>query len=298
MVALYRRHVSHGAAALLEHLFEPLDGIPDPVAGVDADDDQVRRVAALLAKAEGTANAQEAEAYLAKAALVAQRHSVDMAVAAMGADARRTEPTHRMLSIGEPRKRLNPLLITLLVRIAHPWGVRVDIGPGSTYAIVYGMPADLDRIESVFATASAMMVARAHAHVRSGAWRGTTYRPPEGGPSRPVTAAVARNAFVLGFLTRLGSNLQAAQEAARAGAAAAPHGPDDHEVRAVRVDLAIRARDVAVSDYHRTTSRARGTWRGSSSGAGSAAASRRAGERAADEFGRSSVVGGRRAIDR
>jgi putative metallohydrolase (TIGR04338 family) len=301
LVALYERHISPGAAQLLGHLFAPIDAVPEVTDAESGPDEQVRRVAALLAKAESTANADEAEAYLAKASLVAQRHSVDMAVAAMTTDARPTAPTHRMLTIGEPRRTVNKLLVSLLVATAHAWSVRVDIGHGSTYALVYGMPADLDRVEAVFATASTMMLTRAQAHVRSGAWRGSTYRPPEGGPARPVTASVARNAFCLGFIHRLGSNLDRAARQARdgAGSTGPGAGPGEHAgLRAHRVDLALRARDLAVTDYHRATSRARGAWRGTASGAGTAVHSRRAGERAADEFGSAAVAGGRRAIGR
>ncbi len=302
LVALYARHIGPGAAELLAHLFAPIDAVPELLDVEAGPDEQVRRVAALLAKAESTASAEEAEAYLAKAALVAQRHSVDMAVAAMGPDAHPDGPTHRMLTIGEPRRALNKLLVSLMVATAAAWSVRVDIGHGSTYVLVYGMPADLDRVEAMFATASAVMLTRAQEHVRSGQWHGTTYRPPEGGPARPVTAPVARNAFCLGFIQRLGGNLQEAARQARQGAGGgsghstatgAGDTPSTH-----RVELALRARDLAVTDYHRATSRARGTWRGSASGAGTAAQSRRAGERAADEFGRKQVADGRRAIGR
>jgi putative metallohydrolase (TIGR04338 family) len=306
LVALYDRHIGPGAAQLLGHLLAPIDAVPDVAEAEPGPDEQVRRVAALLAKAESTASAQEAEAYLAKAALVAQRHSVDMAVAAMRPDAHPEGPTHRMLTIGEPRRALNKILVSLMVATARAWSVRVDIGHGSTYVLVYGMPADLDRVEAVFATASAMMLTRAQEHVRSAVWQGTTYRAPEGGPARPVTASVARNAFCLGFIQRLGANLDDAARQARAGAGAesgvregsvAHDGPAlDPASGSDRVDLALRARDLAVNDYHRATSRARGTWRGSASGAATAARSRRAGERAADEFGRRGVAGGRRAI--
>jgi putative metallohydrolase (TIGR04338 family) len=301
LVALYARHLNPGAAELLRHLFAPIDAVPELVDADTGPDEQVRRVAALLAKAEATASAEEAEAYLAKAALVAQRHSVDMAVAAMGRDAHHQGPTHRMLTIGEPRRALNKLLVSLLVATARAWSVRVDIGHGSTYVLVYGLPADLDRVEAVFATASTMMLTRAQAHVRCGQWRGTSYRPPLGGPARPVTAAVARNAFCLGFIHRLGRNLDEAARQARTGATARP-GADREPTSGARraperVDLALRARDLAVTDYHRAMSQARGTWRGSASGAGTAGPSRRAGERAADEFGRRAVAGGPRAIE-
>jgi hypothetical protein len=214
-----------------------------------------------------------------------------MAVAAMAPGAERAAPTHRMLTIGEPRRALNKLLVSLLVTTARAWSVPVDIGHGSTYVLLYGLPTDLDRVEAVFATASAMMVSGAAEHVRSGGWRGSMYRPAQGGPAKPVTAAVARNAFCLGFIQRLGHNLTLAERQART-AAPSPHtrsGEAERPRTQDNVDLALRARDVAVNDYHRSASRARGTWRATTSGAATAAASRRAGERAADRYGRTGV---------
>ncbi len=296
LVHLYDRRLGAGARALLAHLFAPLEQLPEPVDPA-TEDDQVRRVSALLAKAESTSSSEEAEAYLAKAGLVAQRHSVDMALAALERRAAQPDsPTHRMLTIGEPRRALNKRLVSLMLVIGHAWGVRVDIGPGSTYVLVYGMPADLDRVESVFTTASSVMQAKAHDHVRAGRWRGTTYLPNDGSPPRPVTAALARSAFCLGFVSRLGSNLAEAAAAARRGEAGTGSPEADPAIRGRRVDVALRAREVAVTDYHRTASNAKGTWRGSASSAGSAIHSRRAGERAADEYGQHSVSGGRREI--
>jgi hypothetical protein len=199
-----------------------------------------------------------------------------------------------MLTIGEPRRSLNKLLVSLYVEIARTWGVRVDIGHGSTYVLGYGMPADLDQVESVFATASAMMLSHAHEHVRSGTWRSTTYRLAGSAVPRPVTAQVARNAFCLGFIQRLGARLRQAAEQARCEAE--PRGHEGGRGGAPTVELALRARDLAVSDYHRGASRARGSWRGSATAAGTATASRRAGERAADAYGRAPLTGGRRAI--
>jgi hypothetical protein len=273
-------------------------------------------VAALLAKATSTAaSAEEAEAYLAKAAIVAQRHSVDLAVAAMSDSGPRRAPTHRMVTIGEPRRAMNKILVGMFLEVARSCSVTVDIGHGSTYVLGYGMPGDLDQVESVFATASALMVARAHDHVRAGAWRGTTYVPNGARSSRPVTAGVARNAFCLGFIERLGQRLREAERAAmrpRPGAAggaqapeatpgpgsAAPTGPTangtDHSLDPVAI--ALRERDRAVAEYHRRVSRARGSWRGSTTSAGSAAASRQAGRRAAEEYGRRGIRGARREI--
>ena len=63
-----------------------------------------------------------------------------------------------------------------------------------------------------------------------------------------------------------------------------------------RVALALRQRELAVMDYHRRVSKARGSWRGSATSAGSATSSRSAGRRAADEYGRRGIADGRRAL--
>lgn len=315
LVYLYDTQLGHGPAQLLRRQLEHLEHLPDPdAAAAGQPPDAVRRVAALLAKAESTANTHEAEAYLARAAIVAQRHSIELAVTALGPQPRPQTPTHRMISIGEPRRALNNRLVSLLLAIARAWEVRVEIGPSSTYVLVYGMADDLDQVESVFATAGTVMVTRAAEHVRSGAWRGTTYHSPGDAALRPVTAGVARTAFCLGFTRRLGERLDQAQQRARreamdaAGAAAATPG-DERERRAagaasesslgrtVGVDVALRERARAVADYHRAASRARGTWRGSASAAGSALGSTRAGARAADQYGAPSVGGPRRALE-
>lgn len=296
LVHLYAEHVGAGAAALLGHLFAPIDQVPEPLS----QDGTVRRVAALLAKAESTASPEESEAYLAKAALVAQRHSIDLAVAAWSAGRDADQPTHRMLTIGPPRASLNKHLVALLVSVARTWSVPVDVGHGSTYVLLYGVAVDLDQVESVFVTASTLMIGRAEEHVRSGTWRGTSYRGPDGAV-RPVTAAVARTAFCLGFIQRLAQRLAVA----RSRAASASGSPSDAGTRTAsatggagddRVALALRARELAVTDYHRATTRARGSWRGSTSAAGSALGSRRAGERAAEEYDRRSLPGRRRAL--
>ncbi len=318
---LYREHLGPGAGHLLRTLIAPLDELPD-ARSRPGPEGQLARVAALLAKAQGTDNADEAEAYVAKAALVAQRHSIDMAVAALAASsgAPSAGPSHRMLTIGAPRSPQNKQLTELLCVISSTFGVRVDVGPGSTYALVYGIPGDLDQVESLYATAAVMMLDRATLHVRSRSWEGTGYLAPGSATPRPVTAVIARNAFCLGFTHRLGQRLasvssQAHQERAgpsgtACGQRSAPgpqdgagleHGREDHPAsRGVgsdgqereRVALALRARDMAVTDYYRRVSAARGSWRRSATAAASAAASRRAGERAADEFRRSRLAPG------
>ncbi len=318
LVRLYRVHVHPGAAHMLSRGFEHLEGLPDPdVRPAQGGDDQLRRVAALLAKAESTTHPEEAEAYLARAAIVAQRHSIDLAVAAMSTTRGPETPTRRMISIGEPRRPVNGRFVSLLLAVARAWGVRADIGPSSTYVIVYGMPGDLDQVESVYATAATMMVSHAAAHLREGRWRGTSYWST-GGERRPVTATVARNAFCLGFTERLGQRLAEAQATARrqaahedgpgagpepgpvasdapsAGTRSTPEGPNHPTGQ--DIDLALRRREAAVSEYHQLTTRAKGSWRGASGGSWSAAGSRAAGRQAAESYGARALGAGGRAL--
>lgn len=331
LVALYESQLGEGPALLLQRGFAHLEGLPDPdTAAPSGGGDQLRRVAALLAKAESTAHQEEAEAYLARAAMIAQRHSIDLAVAALGAAKAPETPTHRMISIGEPRRAFNTRLVSLLSHIAHTWSVKVNIGPSSSYVLVFGMPSDLDQVESVYATASTMMVTHAEAHVRGGSWRGSTYLASDH-RRKPVTAGVARNAFALGFTERLAERLvQSQQQASREASAAhgrpgrgpgtgpgtpsggdtagtasgvaapgagglpAPGGPGSDQERAVAEALQRRAAEV--TRYYRRTSTARGTWRGGTSMAWSAAGSREAGNRAAELYGAKRLDGQRRAL--
>lgn len=287
---LYRLHLGEPAAELLTRLFAPLDQLPLTESS-STDDPLVRRVGALLAKAEATTSEQEAHAYLAKATLLAHRHSIDLAVAATRKD-RSDSPTHRMVNIGDPRQATNKLLVSLFCGIARAWHVPVDIGPGSVYVLAYGTPADLDHLEAMFTTASTVMFTRADEHVREGSWRGTSYLAAtrEGGYGRrPVTSRIARSAFCAGFVARLGQLL------ADSVRAASPD-PQANDVTSRQVAVALRDKELAVRDYHRSATKARGTWRGSASSAATASVSRAAGARAAENMQRGQLAVGRLAL--
>jgi putative metallohydrolase (TIGR04338 family) len=307
---LYEIHLGQACARLLRTLFAPLADLP--VIAHDADDPALRRVGALLAKATATDSADEAAAYLAKANILAARHSVDMAVAALRAPDVASEPTHRMVTIGRPGEQMNRLLVALFARLAHGLGVTVDVGPRSTYVLAYGLAGDLDRLEAVYATASTVMVEGADAHARSQEWRGERYAAIDDSgrqTSRPVTSRVARNAFCIGFVEQVtrtrGTGPTAANHVseaeigppAQAGAApgaGTPTGPgptSKSAAEAETVALALRRKELIVSQYHQRATRARGRWRGSASSAGSATQSRRAGQAAGARFGQSQLTG-------
>ena len=242
----------------------------------------VERISALLAKAERTDNAHEAEAYLMKAQQLATAASIDLALArahaAMGQ--RRAEPEMRTVTIGEKGRRANPHLIALFVAIAHANDAHVDIASNSTFVMSYGMPSDLDVIEAMYALLSVQMVAQSQAWLASGQWRGTNYVRVERTSwrtrrvERPHTAQTARTAFYRGYVERITERLGEAKEQALA----------QSRESGVSSDVVLRDKAREVSAFHRRASQARGAWqgysgavrgdRGQSASAGRAAAQR------------------------
>jgi hypothetical protein len=252
-------------------------------------------IAALLSKAERTDNPHEAEAYLAKAQHLATLRSVDLAmVRARTAKAqRRTAPTNRTVTVGEAGKRANTHLVSLFVAVAHANDVKVDVARNSTYVIAYGMPGDIDVVETLWGSLAHQMVEAAQRYLDGGAWRGETYtavvKHQVGrwsvplAEQRPHTRQTARAAFYRGFVQRIGARLEQARAAAL------------HEVHADEPDatspgapsgaaLVLRAKHEEVQAFYREQSAARGSWggyrgaaagdNGSATGAGRAAAAR------------------------
>ena len=261
----------------------------------------IDRIAALLAKAERTDNAAEAEAYLAKAQALATAASIDLALARSrtGQREQRLRPESRTVTIGEKGRRANRHLISLFIAVAHANDTKVDIAANSTYVIAYGMPADLDVVALMFGSLAVQMTTAAQRWLELGAWRGETYvandRRTRRRSTRPHTAQTARVAFTRAYVVRIGERLGQAREQTVAAAVAAPEGAG--------TALVLADKGAAVGAFHRSQSTARGTWggysggmradRGSSQAAGRRAASlARLGEQ--PSIGTSRVVEGRR----
>lgn len=256
----------------------------------------IDKIAALLAKAERTDNAAEAEAYLAKAQSLATQASVDLAVARARIARReqRERPTSRTVTIGERGKRANTHLVTLFLAVAAPNDVRADVAHNSTYVIAYGMPSDLEVVEAMFASLATQMTAAAATWLAGGQWRGESYvaqvRDPWRGSVRvtkPHTAQTARAAFYRGFVDRIRHRLaEARRDAERQEAdrvvditAEALATAGDIDLRAdgpVTGELVLKAKEAEVRSFYRSASTARGSWSGYSGGvtrqAGSATA--------------------------
>jgi hypothetical protein len=237
------------------------------------------RISSLLAKAERTDNEAEADAYLMKAQQLATLASVDLAVARARIARReaRQQPESRTTTIGEKARRANPHLISLFVAIAHANDAQVDVASNSTYVIGYGMPADLDVVETIFGSLAVHMVHAGQAYVTGRTWVGETYMAAVGRgrrrQRRPHTAQTARAAFYRAYVERISERLaQARHEAlAQVRHEIAGHSADDTMAGA----LVLRQKAVEVRSFHASQSRARGSWSGYSgavrSSSGSAA---------------------------
>jgi len=224
----------------------------------------IERISALLAKAERTDSAAEAEAYLMKAQALATAASVDLAMARARTSERerRSAPVMRTTTIGEKGRRANRHLIALFIVIAHANDAHVDIAHDSTFVIVYGMPEDLDAIEALFTSIALQMLQSAGTWVALGTWRGQTYLAPQRGNGRrrhdvrPHTAQTAKVSFLRAYIDRIEERLTQARDAAIAETlAATPVGPTAGA-------LVLREKAGEVKDFHAAHSKARGSWGG------------------------------------
>ncbi|MGU3293356.1 DUF2786 domain-containing protein [Williamsia sp. M5A3_1d] len=249
------------------------------------DDKLLTRIAGLLRQAEGTDNEHEAQTFMQAAQRLATAASIDLAVArAHDPAAARTAPVARQIAIGTKGKRGMRTYVALFVAIAHANDVKVDVASNSTFVLAYGFSGDIDSTEALYSSLVVQMVAASDAYLKAGGYknevahkvvtqhsRWRTRRVVEQTPLSPITA---RLNFQSAFAERIGLRLTEARDEARAEAVAAT------SARSSSTQIALRDKEIAVVDFHRAESTARGTWRGSSASAGYSEAARRAGDTA------------------
>ncbi|GAC47088.1 DUF2786 domain-containing protein [Gordonia aichiensis] len=255
------------------------------------DDKLLTRIAALLRQAENTDNEHEAETFMQAAQRLATSASIDLAVArAHDPAARRsTTPITRQIAIGETGKRGLKTYVQLFVAIARANDVTVDVAGNSTFVLAYGYSADIDTCVALYTSLLIQMVAASDAYLRSGDYkgemsarvvrRGSGWRSRRVVERKPVAPITARLNFQSAFAERIGLRLTEARDAARREAM---ERDESRELPSGSTSTAIALRDkeIEVSNFYKSESTARGTWRPTSASSGYSEGARQAGDRA------------------
>jgi hypothetical protein len=216
-----------------------------PSSAAPADERMLSRIRALLAKAESTEFAQEAEALSGRAQELMAKYSIDHAL--LAAETGQAEkPGGRRIAVDNPYEAPKA---TLLQTVAQANRCRVVWSRELGLVTVIGFPADLDAVELLF---TSLLVQADAAMLRTGGKRD--------GSGRSRTRAF-RQSFLLAYAIRIGERLaeaadqaeQAAvaeQRAAGAGGGTAGDGTADDVAARKGADLVpfLAARHRAVDD--------------------------------------------------
>jgi hypothetical protein len=258
-------------------------------------DKTLTKIAGLLRKAESTDNQHEADAFMQAAQRLATLASVDLAVARSHTTARerRATPTQQEVLIGESGKRGLRTYVELYLSIARANDVRCDIARDSTRVFAYGFNTDLETVGALYRSLVIQMVRSSDEFIKSGRYAeelverwSDARRRWEVRPVHPMTARVN---FQRAFAARIGRRLSAARTVATEEVAAARP--------AAGVALALRDKDIEISDLYQAKSTARGHWRGSWASGEYSEHATRAGDRAGRtaRLGAEQAIGGSRA---
>lgn len=230
------------------------------------------RVAKLLAQAESTDNAAEAEAFVAGAQRLATLNAIDLAVARQHTvkKQRREEPEQRGIKIGEHRRKNNRHLVNLFSAVAYPNDVVLNISADSVYVFAFGFGSDLDVVEALYSSLAVQMVDAANRAIKDGAHKEETFYAPErwhassgtwvGGRYR-TDARVFRTSFYEGFTASIGARLWLARREAIDETPKTPEQVSDG------AELVLVAKHDEVKSFYAKKSNAKGSWKGNDIGA-------------------------------
>ena len=232
-------HLFHHLPALEQLL--PLPGTARPAAATrsqaagsgpaPADERMLSRIRALLAKAEATEFAEEAEALSARAQELMAKYSIDHAL--LTAESGQAEtPGGRRIAVDNPYEAPKA---TLLQTVAQANRCRVVWSKDVGLVTVIGFPADLDAVELLF---TSLLVQANTAMLRAGG------KQDAFGRSR---TRAFRTSFLVSYAIRIGERLSDAAEHAEREAVAEQHAAAG---RASGTDLVpfLAARHQAVDD--------------------------------------------------
>lgn len=166
------------------------------------DDRMLARIRALLAKAESTEFAEEAEALSARAQELMAKHSIDHALLA-AQSGEREEPSGRRIPVDGPYEEPKGTLLNVIAlanRCRAVWSKDVGL------MTVVGFPADMDAVELLF---TSLLVQANTAMLRAGS------KKDERGRSR---TRAFRQSFLVSYAIRIGERLDEATTHATAEA--------------------------------------------------------------------------------
>ncbi len=172
--------------------------------GRSADPRILDKVRALLAKAESTGFAEEAEALTAKAQQLMSRHSIDEALLA-AREGSRDKPVGYRVGIDNPYEAAKASLLDV---VANANRCRAVWAKNFGYATVIGFQPDLDAVELLY---TSLLVQATAAMMQAGS------RQDRAGRSRTRSF---RQSFLASFAVRIGQRLTDAREQASEEAAA------------------------------------------------------------------------------
>jgi Protein of unknown function (DUF2786) len=193
------------------------------------DERVLSRIRALLAKAESTTFAAEAETFTAGAQALMARHSIDHALLAALDESSSEEPTGRRIGIDNPYEGPKAMLLGV---VAEANRCRTVWSRELSFSTVIGFPADLDSVELLF---TSLLVQATTAMMQAGS--------RIDGYGRSSTRSF-RQSFLTGYASRIGQRLAEATGAQTTKAATEPAGRNLLPVLAARneaVDEAVTA---------------------------------------------------------
>ena len=189
----------------------------------------LRRIRALLAKAESTTFPAEAETFTAGAQALMARHSIDHAMLATHDAGSSDAPIGRRIGIENPYEVPKAML---LGAVAEANRCRTVWSRGLGFSTAIGFPADLDAVELLF---TSLLVQATTAMMQAGS------RTDGYGRSRTRSF---RQSFLMGYASRIGHRLAEATGTQTTKAATEPAGRHLLPVLAARneaVDEAVAA---------------------------------------------------------
>ncbi|MGV9412220.1 DUF2786 domain-containing protein [Nocardia sp. NPDC003693] len=273
---------------------------------MSAQDKLLTRIGGLLRQAESTDNEHEAEAFLAAAQKLATRSAIDLTVARahVASRERRPTPVQRVIPIGESGKKGLRTYVQLFVAIAAANDVRCDVARTSTTVYAYGFDTDIDTCAALYGSLIVQMVRASDHYIKSGSYRTATTeklvvettrwgRQVQRTVQAPVAAVTARLNFQMAFAARIGRRLAEIKSEVEAEAVRGDAGPAAPGAPPTGTAVALRNKEIELTDFYRSTSEARGTWQGPQASAAYSSAARRAGDRA----GRAARLGNNAELD-